>query len=75
MSKLSRIISSNIYREDDKPLYRRGNRVLVGVACMNICLYLLGKVYYMRRNKAKTAKWEGLTDQVRFFKSDLKGGS
>lgn len=31
---------------------------------MNICLYLLGKVYYMRRNKAKTEKWEGLTDQV-----------
>jgi hypothetical protein len=32
---------------------------------MNICLYLLGKLYYMRRNKAKTAKWESFTDQVR----------
>jgi len=32
---------------------------------MNICLYLLGKLYYMRRNKAKAAKWESFTDQVR----------
>jgi hypothetical protein len=63
--QLSLVIHANIYREDDNPpVYRRGNRVLIAVGCMNICLYLMGKGYYMWRNKTKSRKWEGMTLEV-----------
>jgi hypothetical protein len=63
--QLSRVIHANIYREDDNPpVYRRGNRVLIAVGCMNICLYLMGKGYYMWRNKTKSRQWDGMTLEV-----------
>ncbi|KAH7392530.1 major facilitator superfamily domain-containing protein [Pyrenochaeta sp. MPI-SDFR-AT-0127] len=55
------IIYSNIYREDDKPLYRRGNRVLVGVCILNVFLYLFSKVYYTSRNRQRERQWNSLT--------------
>ncbi|KAI1847153.1 hypothetical protein JX265_011829 [Neoarthrinium moseri] len=57
------ITSSNIYRADDAPLYRRGNSILIGIACMNIVLYALAKLYYVRRNKSRDNKWQGLTPE------------
>ncbi|KAK9480710.1 major facilitator superfamily domain-containing protein [Lipomyces japonicus] len=59
--QLGVIISANIYRADDKPLYRRGNQVLIGIAAMNIVVYALAKLYYVLRNKQKAAKWNALT--------------
>jgi hypothetical protein len=103
MVQLSRVIYSNIYREDDRPectyLYiaighshtfmpanatsttptslkknptnlpplgpdRRGNRVLVALACMNICIYLIGKGYYIWRNKTREKKWNAMSPEV-----------
>ena len=42
--QLQYIIAANIYREDDKPLYRRGNTVLAWVGVVNIVIYLLAKL-------------------------------
>jgi len=62
--QLSRVIHANIYREDDSPVYRRGNRALVGICCMNIVIYIVGKLYYMWRNKTKARRWDAMTKDV-----------
>ncbi|KAK4234029.1 major facilitator superfamily domain-containing protein [Achaetomium macrosporum] len=59
------VIAANIYRADDAPLYRRGNRQLLGILCMNIVLYGLVKAYYVLRNKAREKKWNALTTEER----------
>lgn len=55
------IISSNIYREDDKPLYHKGNEALLGIDICAFVLFVGAKVYYVRRNKQKEAKWSSMT--------------
>lgn len=40
-----------IYREDDKPYYRTGNKVLIALAVLSLVLFVLAKFYYIWRNK------------------------
>ncbi|KAL2257847.1 hypothetical protein VTK26DRAFT_9086 [Humicola hyalothermophila] len=63
--QVSSIISANVYRADDRPEYRRGNRVLVGIACMNVVLYLGVKAYYVWRNRRREEVWSKMTAQER----------
>lgn len=55
------IIASNIYRDDDKPLYRRGNKILLGICSFNIVLFFLVKAFYIWRNRVREAKWNEMT--------------
>ena len=57
------IISANVYREDDRPYYRRGNKVLICIAVMNIGVYLFAKAYYQRQNKVKRRQWNALSHE------------
>ncbi|KAK2813649.1 hypothetical protein FQN50_000047 [Emmonsiellopsis sp. PD_5] len=59
----SNIISSNIYREEDKPFYRTGNRVLLAIVCYNILIFIGAKWYYMHRNKTRELIWNAMTEQ------------
>ncbi|GJC78303.1 putative transporter YIL166C [Colletotrichum liriopes] len=61
----SGIISSNIYRSDDAPLYKRGNQSLLGIVCMNLVLYPLVKSYYVYRNKKRDKTWNGMSEAQR----------
>ncbi|KAJ9611995.1 hypothetical protein H2200_003590 [Cladophialophora chaetospira] len=57
------IVGSNIYREDDRPLYRRGNKILLGICCFNIVLFFFVKFYYVTRNKRREEAWNRLTGE------------
>lgn len=59
------IIASNIYRADDAPLYRRGNRQLIAILAGNIGIYCLTKVYYVLRNRYRDKKWNAMTAEER----------
>jgi hypothetical protein len=55
------IITSNTYRADDKPKYRRGNKQLVAIVSGNIIIYLLVGVYYLWVNKRRDKIWNSMT--------------
>lgn len=57
------IIGSNIYRDDDQPLYLRGNRILLGITVFNIFLFYFVKAFYIWRNKVRDRKWNALTPE------------
>ena len=40
-----------IYRNNDKPLYRKGNKVLLAIAAYNCLLFVGAKCYYVWKNK------------------------
>lgn len=63
--QLSGIASSNIYRQDDKPLYRRGNKQLIAINIATIVMYALAKAYYLRRNQWKKDRWEKLSPEAK----------
>ncbi|RAK78024.1 putative MFS transporter [Aspergillus fijiensis CBS 313.89] len=61
--QLSGIASSNIYRDDDKPYYHRGDGQLIAINVATIAVYVLAKVYYAKRNQWKQDKWAAMTDE------------
>ena len=62
-SQAAGICSSNIYRKDDAPLYKRGNTNLIIVAFSAFAACFLAKGYYIFRNKQKEKKWKTFTDE------------
>lgn len=63
--QLGNIVSANIYRSDDAPLYRRGNKSLLAIVTVNILVYLGTKVYYVWKNKQRDTKWNAMTEEER----------
>ncbi|KAM3082716.1 hypothetical protein ACMFMF_002369 [Clarireedia jacksonii] len=59
------IIAANIYRTDDAPRYKRGDRVLVAICAFNIVSYVLTKLYYIWRNKSRSKTWEKMSEAER----------
>ncbi|KAH7067397.1 major facilitator superfamily domain-containing protein [Paraphoma chrysanthemicola] len=57
------IIASNIYRDDDQPLYRRGNKILLAICSFNIVLFYLVKAFYIWRNKVRDRQWNAMTKE------------
>ncbi|KAF8860605.1 MFS general substrate transporter [Acephala macrosclerotiorum] len=55
------IIATNIYREDDKLLYRRGSKILLGICCFNILVFYLAKLYYIMRNRSRDRIWNAMS--------------
>ncbi|KAI9708651.1 MAG: hypothetical protein M1820_003869 [Bogoriella megaspora] len=59
----SNISGGNIYRNYDKPLYRKGNAALIGLCLYNICLFVFAKVYYVTVNRRRDTKWNAMTKE------------
>jgi uncharacterized protein YpmS len=59
----SNIISQNIYRNDDKPSYRRGNKVLIIICALNFVLFVGAKMYYVTVNKKREGVWEAMSKE------------
>jgi hypothetical protein len=57
------IIATNIYRDDDQPLYRRGNKILLGICVFNVFLFYAVKSFYVWRNKARDRQWNAMTKE------------
>ncbi|KAK0524227.1 hypothetical protein OC835_005995 [Tilletia horrida] len=55
------IISANIYRADDKPLYRRGNIVLVSICSFNILFYIGTRFFYRALNASRERRWNAMS--------------
>ncbi|KAF2666015.1 phthalate transporter [Microthyrium microscopicum] len=61
----SNIISSQIYRTDDKPYYYKGNKVLLGIVAWNLCLFVASKAYYEWRNNVRDKRWNSMSKEQR----------
>ncbi|KAF4604778.1 hypothetical protein EYR40_003560 [Pleurotus pulmonarius] len=59
------IIYANIYKADDKPLYKRGNRNLIAICSMNIVLYIGTFFFYREINKRRDTRWEAMDEKQR----------
>lgn len=46
-------------------LDRRGNRVLLGITCLNLVLYPAVKAYYVYENKRREKIWDAMSVEVR----------
>ncbi|KAL4801067.1 major facilitator superfamily domain-containing protein [Aspergillus venezuelensis] len=66
--QVSSIAGANVYRTEDSPYYRQGNKVLIGLAVASMCLFSAAKAYYdwhNRHRRRNAAKWEALTTEQR----------
>ncbi|KAF9486410.1 MFS general substrate transporter [Pholiota conissans] len=57
------IIAANIYRADDKPLYKRGNKDLIAICCMNISLYIGTYFFYRTLNARREKIWTSMSSK------------
>lgn len=64
------IIASNIYRQDDKPRYSRGNKQLVAIVSGNVIIYLLVGLYYRWVNWRRDKTWNSWTDEQKIYYVD-----
>ncbi|KAE8450078.1 hypothetical protein EG329_006859 [Mollisiaceae sp. DMI_Dod_QoI] len=61
--QLGTVISTFIYKTDDKPLYHRGNQNLIIINCLAIGLFIFTKFYYIFRNKQRDRAWAKMTPE------------
>ncbi|QWU89877.1 hypothetical protein CA3LBN_004225 [Candidozyma haemuli] len=74
--QIGAIGAANIYREDDKPRYRRGNMQLFIIAVALIPLLLLVKFYYVFRT-SRDKIWNAMTaeEQEEYIKTTTDEGN
>ncbi|KAK6535650.1 hypothetical protein TWF694_002105 [Orbilia ellipsospora] len=77
MVQFSRVVYSNIYRSDDAPEYHRGDKDLIAIACMNMVVYVLARLYYIWRNRSRDKVWDGMSmnEKIHYLETTSDSGS
>ncbi|KXJ87920.1 major facilitator superfamily domain-containing protein [Microdochium bolleyi] len=71
--QLGNVISNNMYRDEDKPQYRKGNTYLLAINLLAILLFLFAKWYYVHENKRRDRIWKGMSeDEQRGYRETTK---
>lgn len=58
---------TQVYRNQDKPLYRTGNAVLLALVAYNIILIISAKLYYRSRNARREKIWGRMSEGDRAY--------
>ncbi|ORY00048.1 MFS general substrate transporter [Basidiobolus meristosporus CBS 931.73] len=59
------LISSQIYRDDDKPRFHRGNWINIGIASFSILLFLAQRHHYVYLDRKRDRIWNSMTEEER----------
>ncbi|GAB1198378.1 hypothetical protein APSETT444_007697 [Aspergillus pseudonomiae] len=57
------VIASQIYREDDKPYYFRGNKVLIAICAFSMVVFVVQREFLRYLNRQKEKKWNGMSPE------------
>jgi hypothetical protein len=57
------LVASNVYRTNDAPYYKRGNKVLLGIVAGNLVLFGFAKGYYIFKNRSRARIWDAWTHE------------
>lgn len=63
--QIGSVIGSQIYREDDKPYYYRGNKVLISILCLALVTVMAQRQWLIVLNKRKEKQWEAMSVEER----------
>ena len=66
-----------VYRDDDKPKYRRGNTSLIAINILAIFVFLAAKAYYVLENQRREKIWNAMseTERADYIKQTQEQGS
>lgn len=59
------IFSTQIYRNNDKPYYYTGNKILLGILAYNCVIIIGSKAYYVIKNQRRDKIWDNMTREER----------
>lgn len=61
--QLGAIIGMNIYREEDRPLYKVGNTVLIAFVGYNLLVYAGARYFYKWLNAKRDKEWNAMSEE------------
>ena len=66
-----------IYRDDDKPKYRRGNTALIAINILAIFIFIGAKLYYVFENQRRDKVWNAKSEREKadYIKNTREQGS
>ncbi|KAK9709664.1 hypothetical protein K7432_008886, partial [Basidiobolus ranarum] len=57
------LASSQIYRDDDKPRFHRGNWIIIGLAILTIILFIAQRYHYIFLNRRREKIWNSMSEE------------